>query len=311
MRWIVLFLLMANLVLFFWMQRQQAVMNERVALSPPDVGRLQLLNEAPPVAVAVSLNDDVSSAFTVGAADKPIAEIVDEPVVVATLSSAEATVVDPPVEAAEQTAYGGVRSPAGPSEPAVAQAQGPVTPSAPPPAAATADARLPVGQTDEVATPSAPDDPSPTAELQRTCHRVGPLADKEARVLLADLPRGTELLDDTVERQSKITGYYVLYPPLPSREKGIEKTLELRAAGYKDTLLLRKNHRNAISMGFFSRKETAGKHAKKIRQNGFAVEVVPKRQGELQRWLTLAETGAAEPALSLPRGANATLIDCP
>ena len=46
MRWFVIFLLIANVILFFWTQQRSGPGPQTAALPPPDIGRLRLMSEA-------------------------------------------------------------------------------------------------------------------------------------------------------------------------------------------------------------------------------------------------------------------------
>lgn len=49
MRWFIVFLLVANVVLFFWVQQQLRPPPGMGELPPPEVGRLRLMSEVPKV----------------------------------------------------------------------------------------------------------------------------------------------------------------------------------------------------------------------------------------------------------------------
>lgn len=152
------------------------------------------------------------------------------------------------------------------------------------------------------------------AMVAESCGRVGPLKPAEADALLKGLPANIELLSDTSSEQQVVTAYYVLIPPLASRAEGQKKVRELNAAGLKDTWLFQGGeYRNGISLGVFSQKRGAQRHAALAVQKGFAAVVRDKTSPAERRWLALRLRGDGElsATLPLPKGVGLTSQRCP
>lgn len=146
------------------------------------------------------------------------------------------------------------------------------------------------------------------------CFKLGPLDEGGAERLRGDLPAGFELLADEVADYPHIDGYYVMIPPLPSREAGLEKLEQLTAAGITDTWLFRRGpFRNGISLGLFSREARAERHASNIELKGFTVAVQRKTSTRQGHWLSLRRPALETPEteIALPDGVTAAPEPCP
>ena len=146
------------------------------------------------------------------------------------------------------------------------------------------------------------------------CARVGPLEAQGAESLVAKLPTHITLQSDVAEEYTDVTGYYVLIPPLASRAEGIRKLRELREAGVDDIWLFRSGEfNNAISLGLFSREQTARRHATNVAKKGFAAEIRNRTSIRERRWLELAYTDGVDlaAAVPLPDGATVVPMPCP
>jgi hypothetical protein len=146
------------------------------------------------------------------------------------------------------------------------------------------------------------------------CARVGPLEAQGAESLVANLPTHITLQSDVAEEYTDVTGYYVLIPPLASRAEGIRKLRELREAGVDDIWLFRSGEfNNAISLGLFSREQTARRHATNVAKKGFAAEIRNRTSIRERRWLELAYTDGVDlaAAVPLPEGATVVPMPCP
>jgi hypothetical protein len=330
MRWFVVFLLLANLVLFFWM-KQAALPPGTAEIPPPEVGRLRLLTETAPSeddAKPVDDQDAASPALSppdpanevglreptpqtsaavvppngdrTGSLDAQIVETGSGGVSAAELesgSSAESGNI-----AAGDTVDGGTAADvdeAGAEEPGL---DGGSTVPAPP----------------RDVTPNSPA-PQPTVAppirtAPRVCARIGPLQPADADALVAGLPPPVELVSDIVEETEAADGYYVLVPPLPDRATGQRILKQLGDAGFSDTWLFRKGpFENAISLGLFSRRSSAQRHADAVAAKGFDIEVHPRTATEEVRWVTVSHLGEGNvrEALSLPEDVGISELACP
>lgn len=296
MRWFVVFLLLANVALYFWVRQQNLADAPSTQLVLPDIGTLRLAGEGPADGVP-AMPSTASQGSSLGAT--------------AALSSAAE-------DGASQASATAPAGPPGPDEVDVSAQAGqpagdvPSPPPPPEPTPAAVDAQL----TAENASPLEPDVlTAGSAGVPETrCLRVGPLTDDQAERLLKHLPDRAALLSDTSEEHSVVDGYYVMIPPLPSREAGLAKLKALSDAGIRDTWLFPSGpNRNAISLGMFRRESSARRHAENIAAKGFEAQVSSRESPVERRWLLLQMdpgSGLADFG-PLPDGVDATDRDCP
>ena len=94
MRWFIVFLLIANILLFFWVQQEALRPSSHTDIPPPEIGELRLLNE-PPTPEVTALQGPVTAADDVAAVTtEPQGEAATPD------TRAEAAVADTQVEAA-------------------------------------------------------------------------------------------------------------------------------------------------------------------------------------------------------------------
>ena len=347
MRWFIVLLLLANLGLFFWLQHDSLPDVPVAALPPPDVGRLQLLNDNPAPAAPVSPNARFPEIQPFVAGGQDIApEAAPEPVVpavsapeLATPESApqqqesstriaaeivaeekrEEAVVDRPEEPSTLTSK--------PAEPDVsvdtARSESAVTAVAVAPAMNAESVSPEQSRSDEplntAKVPSAPPvgDKLPEADIAVTepsCALVGPMTNEAADVLIGRLPAFVDLLSDMTVEVRDVDAYYVMIPPLPSRAAGLAMLKRLEAEGITDTWLFPRGvYRNAISLGLFSRKAGAERHLRRVNQQGFEAELIEKGRRQERRQLLVKNVDGGDVALSLPlpEGVVAEKTPCP
>jgi len=306
-RWFVVLLLLANIILFFWVQQQSKPAPGSVELPPPEIGRLRLLGEG-----AVAEADADVAAAPASPDTLPVTQS-DEPAMPGAAEAA-AQAGDPnsgTTDEAPDLAQAGAENRL--PEPVAELPSGAVP-------VATADATAEQTETPPVAAPPAevpagPVDEATDAGTAPLCLRVGPLAPGDADAVVAKLPRGLQLISDTSEEYAQVDGYFVLIPALPSVADAQQVLGDLAAAGIKDTWLFRGGElRNAISLGVYSNRGGAQRHADLVAKKGFATaEVREKTSPAERRWLQLkGPAGAIQaPGLSLPQGASATPQVCP
>ena len=327
MRWFVVFLVVANLVLYFWVKQQSLLSPGASTLAPPDIGRLRLLSELqeqggqpeseiPADSPASTVPDGGTSeevpAETVSKVDKtgglPVSPLEDPIARPASPDSRETSIPNPQI-VADQERGGHVSG--GEMSDDAADDQGPTIPEGG--AVVLPDEVSPgAGGVAEIA-----DSANATSHpmvVPPTCARVGPFSSQEADVLITHLPEHLTLYSDIVEEYTKADAYYVMIPALPSREEGNRKMQELADAGVKDTWLFRSGeYRNAISLGLFTREASATRHAERIAKKGFANKVIARTSREEGRWLYLRNRDGGDIGLSLPLpdGASAEPLACP
>ena len=342
MRWFIALLIVANVILFFWVQQQSKPLPGSASLPPPDVGRLRLLSEleeerldlkaketeAPPVEADPFAEPGFSLSTDLETTDLAVDATQSSEAVESDTLAAEAAVVEPEPQNGEQPAR---QVPVIPEQlvhvaadtdadervdPAIVAADQSVAQAQQ--SAAEAVPAEPAAQespADESQSPSAAiADPSVPAEVAALCARVGPFTPDDANKLISALPAHLSLLSDVAEEFASVDRYYVLIPPLPSRAMGRQKLKELADAGVTDTWLFPSGqYRNAISLGYFSRQSGANRHAANIAKLGFTTEVEEKTSIRERRWLVLRSSDGSDigTSLPLPAGIRVEQQACP
>jgi hypothetical protein len=93
------------------------------------------------------------------------------------------------------------------------------------------------------------------------------------------LPEGVSLLSTASTELSSITGYKVIVPAQESREAAIKVVEQLAEGGITDVWRFRKGEMiNAISLGIFSKEETASVIAAKASALGISANVLPRNR---------------------------------
>ena len=300
MRWFIVFLIVANVILFFWVQQESRPRPADVRLPPPDVGRLRLLTEMRSSAAVegVGSADRQSLSSDSGPATETPARLE---------SSAETlTEAVSPAQVAGSSA-------AGDADPEVPVALGQR-------AAVAKEAAVTGAGTADIEGPDAEPGAATAAGYDRAvviapvCARVGPFPPDKADDLISSLPPNIVLLSDVVEDYTSVERYYVIIPPLPSAAEGKKKMQELADAGVTDTWLFRTGRfRNGISLGFFSRKGGAQQRAANVAKKGFNTEVKEQTSVSERRWLLLKNRDGDDPGQSLPllSGMRSEIQRCP
>ena len=280
MRWFIVFLLIANVAFFFWVQQESRKL-ETAALVPPDIGQLHLVDKDEPS--LLQQDGDLAQVVEQPAlVDPPVLEpepvesipveaVQTEPVLPKAEQIAPDSKLAPEALAPEVTAATEVAEPEPPlmieveSSTLLKQIEVPVEPAESevvpeqevadlaeeqPPVSEEVSSIAQVAEVTAEATTEAPapsfDEPSVSespeapAEPIAVCYRVGPLKAEDADKLIAGLPDKIELLSDNTEPTQALIGYYVLIPPLGSIAEGNKKLEELKEAGIADTWLFRR-----------------------------------------------------------------------
>ncbi len=336
MRWFIVFLIVANVILFFWVQQQSRPLPGEAALPPPDVGRLRLLSELEKEPAIVDVDEPEPARVEEMSVEPPLAAVPEDqsqPVHVEealqssldvggyqassedSLPEGEPVTGIQPVDVASlitevnqslgaESEDLALEAPAGIDEPVEQALEESVeTP-----------VQEPSLSVPELTADASVVEPAAVESVQTVCARVGPFEPDDADKLVSGLPANVTLLSDVTEEYASVDRYYVLIPPLPSRAEGYQKLKELADAGITDTWLFPSGeYRNAISLGFFSREAGAKRHAANVAGKGFNTEVREKTSVRQRRWLLLMSNDARDlgPSLSLPASVAAERQACP
>lgn len=177
----------------------------------------------------------------------------------------------------------------------------------PPPTPVAAPAATPPAEAPAPTTP-------PPAD---TCLRLGPFADDDAAGKAQDALRAGAKRIAVREQQAQAgrdRGWRVYLPPAADRAAADATAERLRAAGFKDLLVVGNGaEANGIALGRFSTEDRARQHAEALRAAGFEAKAEALGETKATYWLELAVAGDADTA-ALRRRAGAAQsrpIDCP
>jgi hypothetical protein len=303
MRWFVIFLVVANLLLYLWV-RYESLPPAAGDIPPPEIGQLRLLHEPAEKQLDAASSAPMEAATGVGDSElEKVAQPVAPESTPAPLSTSS-TVVSGAGDSAALSAVEATE-PSQSQAPTVVQPENEPLSSTPSPETAVLPDDSEAGETPETAL---------APSIVARCARVGPLLPKDAEDLLASLPASLELVSETTEEVATADGYYVLVPPLPDRAAGLRMLDELAAAGFSDTWLFRQGeYRNAISLGLFSRETSADRHADNVAEKGFDVEVRARKTTSERRWLLLRlpRDDSFPNGVSMPDGVEVSKSTCP
>lgn len=178
----------------------------------------------------------------------------------------------------------------------------PPTPVAPPAETPPADAPAPP--------------PSPTTPVADTCLRLGPFADADAASKAQETLRAAAKRIAVREQQAQAgrdRGWRVYLPPAADRATADATAERLRAAGFKDLLVVGNGaEANSIALGRFSSEDRARQHAETLRAAGFEAKAEALGETKTAYWVELTVAGTADPAALRRRAgaAQARPIDC-
>lgn len=287
MRWLFYALLLANGLLGLWVFLEQ---RGAPAVTPGSNGRLPaipLLAEVAPhlstshIPFPPTVSPPQASAPPAAAAQKPASSEPAQPV--------DAAVIEPQMVPAEP-----VHSPteaAAVSEPDTSAALSADAPTD------SAEVRG-VGEAKPASLPPA-----------ASCWRLGPVAVADSAGIELRL-RGQGWLTRREERLRE-EGYIVYWPPLPDRALALAKARELRAQGVDSFAIGEGPLLNGLSLGLFSRRENAERHAAELARKGVTARVAPRQRepGEVDFLVTLP-AGAELAKAGLPTSLPSVKIAC-
>lgn len=136
--------------------------------------------------------------------------------------------------------------------------------------------------------------PEPSPEQPPSCGMLGPFGEqvsaRQVQGRLSDTGIDAELQSrDVVVRKD----LWVHIPPLPTREAALRLLRELQAKGVDSFLIANGELERGISLGIFSRPDSAESVARQQRQQGYEVAIQPLPRHQTEYWLMLAPEAAA------------------
>ncbi|HIP52738.1 MAG TPA: hypothetical protein EYH03_01825 [Chromatiales bacterium] len=308
MKWLFFLLLIFNLVVFIWGYQIEPSAPAHAYQPKPGVKRLELVGERLEKGEEEPSDPSVNEDEERTLAGEETAETHDQQG--AADVAKENDVVPPaPVSSTEFIGTLGEEADRRPSlalEKGVAEDTSPVNDSMLRAASAVAEVFSQPHATPEaeegVAEPAVQTPPKVEEPVATVCVSAGPVQNQAdvspIEALLAKHKIDAKLRTEMIAAEG--SGYWVVIPPLPTKEKAIEEEKKLREAGVEDLWRFTKGSMaNAISLGLFSKRPLSEKYADKIRAKGFQAEVRPRKIAKTFFWLDfgLPSAGASEEAL--------------
>ncbi|MBI2382358.1 MAG: SPOR domain-containing protein [Gammaproteobacteria bacterium] len=156
-----------------------------------------------------------------------------------------------------------------------------------------------------------PTEPVAPPQMER-CWRSAVLAetDASARLELALRSQGW-VTRRVAEPVSGTNDYIVYWPRFPDRARALAKMRELRSQGVDSFVIGEGEWRNGLSLGLFSRRENAKRHAEELRRRGLQAAVGPRsREPERLRFEVRLPAGADLSAVGTEFAAKFAKITC-
>lgn len=174
----------------------------------------------------------------------------------------------------------------------------------------------PAAETPPADAPAPASSPPATPPVADTCLRLGPFADADAAGKAQDALRAAAKRIAVREQQAQAgrdRGWRVYLPPAADRATADATADRLRAAGFKDLLVVGNGaEANGIALGRFSSEDRARQHAEALRAAGFEAKAEALGETKATYWLELAVAGDADAAALRRRAgaAQARPVDC-
>ncbi|SFD73825.1 hypothetical protein SAMN05660831_02192 [Thiohalospira halophila DSM 15071] len=146
--------------------------------------------------------------------------------------------------------------------------------------------------------PGDPEERGTTGSTRPTCYALGPLSPElldrvEARVAETPLRIVERWQGDRSESR-----YWVHLPPAPDMDGARERQEALKAAGYRDILLVRNGDMaRSISLGVFANRANASQHQQRLQADGFDARITEQSR----------KTRAPFLGLKVPEGAGGSV----
>lgn len=148
-----------------------------------------------------------------------------------------------------------------------------------------------------------------TRQPIEVCRRIGPLSHTEAESLKASVTGGGGAAALSAAEEKS---YWVLIPPLASKQAADQKAAELKALGVTEFFIVTEDspYRHAISLGLFRTEEGAKEQLQQLSKKGVRSAKIGTRSRTGTKAM-LDVRGPAELLDKLQAGAPAIGMDCP
>ena len=272
MRYLILFLVLLNVVVFLLPKESQRTVHSYTR-GEPTVPMLERLDEQDSVPTKTSL----VAPGMVKVAERPPVEAQggEEPVATpddAAMITADAETTTRPDE--EESAAGEEAGMAG------IESQGQLD-------------KAPDSEGDSGIASVEPPDSGAIARGPLQCFSLGPFRQrKEAEKLMAKMVKKGVKPALRTAKVREPSAYWVYLPPYPSREKAVEAVDRLEALGFDDYFIVGDaKYNNAISLGLFSRKRGSKQRVADLKEMGFEAKVETRYAENDVYWVDYASHG--------------------
>jgi hypothetical protein len=134
---------------------------------------------------------------------------------------------------------------------------------------------------------------APEVSAQLGCPAVGPLADESvAREIVSALEKAGYGAEARQVELRNTPVYWVLVPPLASRQLAEQKLREFHVKGIDSFLVATGEDANAISLGVFANRSSALGVQSRMAAAGVKADIREQRRDVRQRWVVLADPAA-------------------
>jgi hypothetical protein len=135
------------------------------------------------------------------------------------------------------------------------------------------------------------DSKSTISSMPRYCGELGPVRSRNMAVgyrrTLLKIGASEARVEPRTGKEE--VGYWTMIPEMPDTASAEAMLRKLQKAGLKDLWLMRKGeHKNAISLGLYTERRYAQRHANTIRKKGFSPVVVPKQKNTRVYWIVFS-----------------------
>lgn len=292
-RWLLLVLIVVNLGIFAWGMHHE-LRPQEAAAEPSPVPSLVLLSE--PAGDEEIVSEDVLPESPgeprVPVADSATPEAADRETATTQTESPPPAIVEAPVTAAGPDS--GVETPAAAEAPDTISESAPEedSPEEPEPQAeaATESNAEPLAPPESAGPEPATADAGAAVEEPAVCYALGPFPKRDgAETLLAGLRADGLSVGIRQEQREEQKGFWVVIPPLASRQEAVAEVNALKAKGITDVWRFNKGDlANAISLGLFARTSQAETQQQALAKKGITAEVRPRYVERAAYWVDTA-----------------------
>ena len=138
--------------------------------------------------------------------------------------------------------------------------------------------------------PEPPQNPLPSSPPEQqepyVCLQIGPSVSREEAAELKEKIESAGFKSSLTEsKQLKSVQYWVILPPYPSKNEGLQALRELQARKIDSFLITSNEAENGISLGLFNREPAALALQKALAESGYSAQIRAKEKYETLFWV--------------------------